>query len=513
MKASKILLGTLREAPAEATNDVESYKLMLRGGIIRKEDQGVYSLLPLGMKAIENLENHFKEKVSFLGYEESQTSIKGLSIDIKTYKQLPIGLYSTSVGRVEEKPKYGLLKAKEYRKLHGFKINSSKEDLELSYGQIKENFINILQEINIPVECITGSCLHEGSKEEIVVRTSIGDKDMVSCPKCGYKANINVAKYRIKESKEDLKGIKRTYTENVRTIKDLEKFFNISSEKIAKTLIYSWEGKIIAILLRGDRDLNEDKLKKYLVSEHIAMANEEEVFSATGAEMGFAGPVSIKVDRILVDEEVSMMRNFIVGANATDYHLENVNFNRDFKGEIGDFKNPCEGDLCYICEEKLETYKYIQIGTLSKISQDNSLSYSDENGELKHPSILKYSLGTSRVLALTAEYNKDDNGIIWPKYISPYKVIIVVAVSKNKEQQDKALELYNTIKELGVEVLLDDRDDRAGVKFKDCDLIGSPIRITVGKKITEGMVEYKERSNSDFELISIEEAINKIKIL
>ena len=512
MKASNMLLGTLREAPAEATNDTESYKLMLRGGVIRKEEQGIYSFLPLGMKAISNLENHFKNNINSLGYDEAQISLKALGLDIKTYKQLPIGFNCTSIDISEEKPKYGLIRSKEYRKIQGFKIHSNKEELELSYGQIKEKFIDILQEIKIPVECINGNQCSEIYEEEMVVRNSMGDKAMISCPKCGYKANINSAKYKIKEYNEELKDMKKIYTEDIRTIKDLEEFFNISSKKIVKTLIYKWEDKTVAVLLRGDRDLNENKLKTYLDSENIFMASEEEVFSATGAEVGFAGPVSIKTDKILVDEEVSRMKNFIVGANDTDYHLENVNFSRDFHGDIGDFKSPCEGDQCIVCGEDLETHNYIQLGKLKKVIEDNSLIYNDKDGEVKKPMVLRYTLGTSRVLATMVEYNKDESGIIWPESITPYKVIIVVAVSKNEEQQKKALELYNIIKKSGIEVLLDDRDDRAGVKFKDCDLIGAPIRVTVGKKISEGMVEYKERIDNDFEVISIEEAINRIKI-
>jgi prolyl-tRNA synthetase len=315
---------------------------------------------------------------------------------------------------------------------------------------------------------------------------------------------------------EALAEVEKFETPNVRTIEELVKFFNTTEKKFAKTLIYKADGKVVAVMVRGDRVANETKIVNAIGGAvEFEMADAGTVRTATSAEVGFAGPIGLKVDVLLVDEEVSKMYNFIVGANETGFHYTNINYGRDFQGKIGDFRNVIEGDKCPMCGNALTIARGVEVGHIFKLgtkySDSMGATFLDENGEYKPLVMGCYGIGINRTMAAIIEQHHDENGITWPLAIAPYHAIVVPVVTKDEEQMRIAEKLYNELKAAGVEVLMDDRNERVGVKFKDSDLIGIPMRITVGKKTSEGMVEFKLRTASDNEIISIGEVIERVK--
>jgi len=315
---------------------------------------------------------------------------------------------------------------------------------------------------------------------------------------------------------EEMKALNKIETPNARTIEDLVAFFNTTAKKFAKTLIYKADDKVVAVMVRGDREVNETKVKNAAGGAvEFEMADGETVFAATSAKVGFAGPMGIKADMLLVDIEVTEMYNFIVGANETGYHYENVNYSRDFEGHVGDFRNVVEGDVCPRCGSEISIARGIEVGHIFKLgtkySETMGANFIDENGEPKPLIMGCYGIGVNRTMATIIEQHNDENGIVWPLSVAPYKVIVVPVAIKDEEQMKVAEKLYNELRALGIDVLMDDRDERAGVKFKDADLIGVPMRVTVGKKINEGKVEFKLRSSADVEVIDIDAVIERVK--
>jgi prolyl-tRNA synthetase len=316
--------------------------------------------------------------------------------------------------------------------------------------------------------------------------------------------------------KEELKTFNKVETPNIRTIEELVTFFNTTAKKFAKTLIFKADGKVVAVMVRGDREVNEVKVINAIGGAvDFEMADAETVFAATSAAVGFAGPSGIKVDYLFVDNEVANMSNIIVGANDTGYHYENANYGRDFEGTVGDFRKVVEGDKCPKCGESLTIARGIEVGHIFKLgtkySKSMGANFIDENGDSKPLIMGCYGIGLNRTMAAVIEQNNDDNGIVWPLSVAPYKVIVIPVVTKDAEQMRIANELYESLRKLGIDVLIDDRDERAGVKFKDADLIGIPVRITVGKKINEGLVEFKLRNSADIELVAIDKVLDRVK--
>ena len=285
------------------------------------------------------------------------------------------------------------------------------------------------------------------------------------------------------------------------------------AKSFAKTLLYNADGKIVAVMVRGDREVNETKLANHLGAIDLEMASPEEVFEATNAQVGFAGPIGIKVD-VLVDSEVAQMKNMVVGANETMYHFRNVNMGRDFEPTfVGDFRNIEVGDVCPKCKnDKIQTCQGIEVGHIFKLGTKYTdalkCTYLDENGKEQTPIMGCYGIGVSRCMAAIIEQSSDENGIVWPVSVAPYHVIVVPVNTKNEEQVELAEKIYNELKSKGIDVLIDDRNERAGVKFKDADLIGIPVRINVGKGASEGKVEFIKRKGYEMTEMSAEEAIS-----
>lgn len=560
MRLSNMLISTLREVPGEA--EIISHQLMLRAGLIRKSATGIYTFMPTGVRVLRNVENVVREEMNEAGAQELSASAlipatlwqesgrwdaygpemfrlkdrngrdfclgptheeiftdlaKG---EIKSYKQLPLNLYQIQMKyRDERRPRFGVMRSREFLMKDAYSFDKDIEGLDKSYDKMHEAYTKIFTRCGLEfsaVEADSGA-IGGSSSAEFMVKSDSGEDEIAFCSKCSYAANTEKATAKLSEkSSEEGKELVKVATPDVKTIEELEKFFNTDSKKFAKTLIFKAGEKVIAVMVRGDRTLNETKLSNAIEgSVELEMADEETVLKATDAEVGFAGPIDLKVDLLLVDEEVVNMKNFIVGANATGYHYDNVNYGRDFEGTVGDFRTVVEGDCCPRCGAPINIRRGVEVGHIFKLGTKYSsamgANYLDENGK-EQPLVMGcYGIGVNRTVAAIIEQHHDENGITWPMEIAPYKVIIMPANMKNEEQVAVAEKLYSELKAHRIDVLLDDRNERVGVKFKDSDLIGIPMRITVGKKVTDGMVELKLRTGNDIEEVTIDNAVERVK--
>lgn len=560
MKLSKMLISTLREVPGEA--EIASHQLMLRAGMIRKSATGIYTFMPNGVRVLKNVENIVREEMDRAGAQEFLASalipanlwqesgrwdVMGSEMirlkdrngrdfclgptheevftdlarnEIKSYKQLPLNLYQIQTKyRDERRPRFGVMRSREFIMKDAYSFDKDNEGLDISYMKMYEAYNKIFTRCDLEfsaVEADSGAMGGSGSAE-FMVKSDIGEDEIAFCTGCNYAANTEKATSKLEDAeKEEEKELNKIATPDVRTIEELVTFFNTSNKKFAKTLIYKADGKVVAVMVRGDRSLNETKVSNALGGiMELEMADAETVLKATSAEIGFAGPIGLQVDTLLVDEEVTRMSNFIVGANDTGYHYENVNYERDFDGIVGDYKLVAEGDMCPKCGSPINIRRGVEVGHIFKLgtkySESMGANYLDENGKEKPLVMGCYGIGINRTVAAIIEQHHDENGILWPMAVAPYKVIVMPANVKNEEQMNRAEKIYVDLKTRGVDVLLDDRNERVGVKFKDADLIGIPIRVTVGKKVVEDIVEFKLRKNQDIEEVNIEDVVDRIE--
>ena len=400
-----------------------------------------------------------------------------------------------------------------------YSFDKDQAGLDASYERMHEAYVKIFNRCGLDAKAVSADsgAIGGANSAEFMVKSEVGEDDVVFCTKCDYAANIEKAEAKAElAEKEDLLEKEEVETPEVKTIEDLEKFFNVSAKKFAKTLIFNADGKIVAVMVRGDREVNEVKVSNALGTViNLDMATPEEVYKATNAKVGFAGPIGLKVDTLLVDEEVSKMYNFVVGANKTGYHFKNVNYGRDFEGTVGDFRNVTEGETCPVCGEKITISRGTEVGHIFKLGTKYSEAmhgdFIDEDGKKKPFLMGCYGIGVTRTLASIIEQHNDENGIIWPLSVAPYHVSVIPVNIKNEEQMEAAEEIYSALEQIGVEVLMDDRNERAGVKFKDSELMGIPMRVTVGKKIGENIVEFKLRAEGENEEINIKEVVSRVK--
>ncbi len=410
------------------------------------------------------------------------------------------------------------MRSKEFVMKDAYSFDTTEEGLDVSFNKMYDAYCRIFDRLKLnysAVEADSGAIGGTGSKE-FMVKSDVGEDDVVFCNSCGYAANVEKAPVVINKCSENegLKALEKVETPHAKTIEDLVGFFNTTSDKFAKTLIYKADDMVVAVMVRGDREVNEIKVKNLLNVIDLELADEKTVQEATSAIVGFAGPIGIKADRLLVDAEVLNMTNMIVGANETGYHYINVNYERDFKGTVGDFRNITENDVCPKCGGKIEVKRGIEVGHIFKLgtkySKAMNANFVDEKGE-EHPIIMGcYGIGINRTIAAIIEQNHDEKGIIWPLSSAPYQVIIVPVQIKDELQRKTAEKIYDKLTKMGVEVLIDDRDERAGVKFNDADLIGIPVRITVGKKIKDNIVEFKLRRDKDLKEIKVDEITENV---
>ena len=556
MKASKLLMPTLREAPAEA--EIASHVLMMRAGLISKLAAGVYSYLPLGLRVLQNTERIIREEMNKAGAQEllmsallpaecyqksgrwdrfgddmfrlkdrnsrdfclgptheeifTQTVIDS----VHSYKDYPYTLYQIQTKyRDERRPRFGVMRTREFLMKDAYSFDISKEGLDESYKAMYDAYRKTFDRMGLNymiVDADTGAMGGSGSQEFMVI-SDVGEDTIAYCEDCRYSANIEKAVCIAGEADTaEMLPMNKVATPDAKTIEEVAAFFGKDAKNFVKTMIYNAEGKLYAVLVRGDREINEVKLANKLGVGEVALADPADVVEVTNAKVGFAGPVGLKID-IIADNEVMNMRNFIVGANETDCHIENVNPERDFTPAIvADIRNIEDGDICPVCGKTIKTAQGIEVGHIFKLgtkySEALGLNYVDEKGE-ENPVIMGcYGIGINRCVAAIIEQNNDDAGIIWPIDVAPYKVVVVPVNVKDETQVALAEKITKDLENAGIEVIIDDRDERPGVKFKDWDLIGIPVRITVGKKAADGIVEYKLRKDKEFTDMTAEDAVN-----
>jgi len=554
---------TLREVPAEA--EIPSHQLLLRAGMMRKLVSGVYSYLPLGYKVIRKIEGIVREEMNRQGaqellmsaiqpkelweesgrwstfgpemfrlkdrndrefclgptHEEYFTSL--IKDEVRSYKQLPLNLYQIQTKyRDEKRPRFGVIRAREFIMKDAYSFDKDEEGMKESYRKMWEAYDKIFTRLKLKFRVVEGDsgAMGGNSSHEFIAMAETGEGVIAYCDACDYAATDEKAKvvYSL-ESNEVEKELEKVHTPNVTTIDELQKFFNIEGNRFGKALIYVAKGEPVVVIIPGDRELNETKLVNYLgIPEHeLAMADESIIEEITNAKKGFTGPIGLKDGvRLIVDSRITKMKNLIVGGNETDYHYKNANYGRDFKGEIAeDLLLVEEGDICHKCGAPLKMDRGIEVGNIfqlgTKYSSSLNAKFLDEDGKEKPFIMGSYGIGVSRTVAAIVEQYHDENGIIWPLVVAPYHVIITVVNSNNEEQSLLGEKLYNELTNEGIEVMLDDRKERAGVKFNDRDLIGIPIRITVGKKAGENIVEYSLRKDNEKVEISADEVLKRVK--
>ena len=564
MKMSKLYMPTLREVPSEA--ELPSHQLLLRAGMIRKLVSGVYSYLPLGYRVIKKIEDIVREEMDAIDSQELLMSAiqpselwkeSGRWFDfgpemfrlydrnerefclgptheeiftdlirheVKSYKQLPLSLYQIQTKyRDEKRPRFGLMRCREFIMKDAYTFDIDEEGMKKSYEDMWKAYEKIFTRCGLRFKVVEGDSGAMGGSDshEFMAMSEFGESQMAYCDHCDYAATDEKAKciYEVKDNNDAELQSEKVHTPNIRTIEQLHEFFNTSADSFVKTLIYMAKDEVVAVLIPGDRELNEIKLVKVLgIPEHeLIMADAETVKVVTGAEVGFAGPINFKKDiKVLVDSRVTKMKNFIIGANETDYHIKNVNYGRDFTGEVvEDLLLVQEGDICPKCGSPLKMDRGIEVGNIfqlgTKYSDGLNATFLDENGKDKKIFMGSHGVGISRTMAAIIEQCYDENGIIWPLSVAPYHVLITIVSIKNEEQLALGEKLYEDLKKAGLEVLLDDRNERPGVKFKDADLIGVPVRITVGRKANENVVEFSLRRDGEKSEINVSEIMGRIK--
>ncbi len=532
MRYTKAYIPTLREA----SQDVEaiSQKLLLRAGMIRRGGAGEFVLLPMGQKVckkiVAELEKVFDgEEVGYTGtmkMKDEQTTdpeyilglMKVLGEDINSYKQLPKCFTSIEDHELHTiRPRLGLLKSKTYKAFRSLYYCMGKDNLDKSYEEACEKLKGLLDSFGLNFKMIHTVSPYYDDADKVLFYPHIGgNRTNIICESC--KENMLYEAYPAehiyeKSSEEELQK-ERVYTPDAGTIEDITAFLECSADRLVKTLLYKADGKVVAALVRGDRELSEAKLKKLLKCRELIMADEDTVKKVTGAKVGFAGPVNLFDVFIVADHEVLSLKNVIVGANESDYHLKNVNIHRDFKAQLtGDIKCIDETSKCPGCGGNLNKESGFVFGSINRIHKETIKSMGatcvDESGKQDAFYAMSCWINLYTLLGSVIECNHDEGGIALPKLASPYKTALIVINPKDELQMKTAEDIYLKLKSVGVETLFDDRNERPGVKFKDIELLGIPTRITVGKKIDQGIVEFKARIG-EMEELAIEDALNRL---
>lgn len=559
MKMSNMLVSTLREVPAEA--EIDSHKLMLRAGMIRKMAAGIYNYMPIGLKVLKNIEEIVREEMNTAGAQEFLASavlpaelwqesgrwdVYGDEMfrlkdrnnrdfclgptheevftdiarnEIKSYKQLPVNLYQIQTKyRDERRPRFGIMRSREFIMKDAYSFDKDQAGLDVSYDKMHDAYVKIFNRCGIDAKCVEADsgAIGGANSAEFMVKSEVGEDDVVFCSACDYAANIEKAEATPEKAEvEELLEMEKVATPDSRGIYEVSEFLKVSPKKTVKLLMFNVDGKIVGVVVRGDREVNEVKVANAAqASGDIIMASNEEYTKATNCEPGFGGPVGIKVDLLLVDEEVANMYNMILGANETGYHLKNVNYGRDFEGVVGDFRKIESGEKCPKCGSEVTIARGTEVGHIFKLGTKYSAAmnatFIDENGKNVTFVMGCYGIGVTRTMASIIEQHHDENGIIWPLSVAPYHVSVIPVNIKDEAQMKIANKLYDELRKIGVDAILDDRNERPGVKFKDSELIGIPMRVTVGKKITDGEVEFKLR-DGEMEVIKIEDVLEKVK--
>ncbi|MCW8860781.1 MAG: proline--tRNA ligase [Deltaproteobacteria bacterium] len=563
MRYSQYLLPTLKETPADA--EVISHQLMMRAGMIRKAAAGIYSYMPFGLRSIRKMEQIIREEMNKAGaieclmpmanpaelwqesgrwekygkellrfkdrketdfcmgptHEEVITDI--IRNTVNSYRQLPLNLYQIQTKfRDEIRPRFGLMRGREFIMKDAYSFDLDDEGADKSYSKMYQAYRNIFNRCGLKfrsVEADSGAIGGSFSHEFMVLAES-GEDGIVSCDACEYAANVEKAElvYRDLETPAATAVLQRVDTPGQKTIEDVAAFLQMDPNQLVKTLIVQTsEDKVLAVLLRGDRELNEIKLANKLGVDWVLMAEDDVVKRTTGAPTGFAGPIGLKIP-VIADAEVRGLADFVVGGNAVDVHYTGANLNRDFAvSQFADVRQAVAGDPCPRCDcGKFESWRGIEVGHVFKLgtkySDAMNATVLDDQGKTKPLVMGCYGIGVGRTVAAAIEQNHDEYGMMLPMPLAPFQVLISVLNPKDDQVREASEQLYQQLLDMGIEVLLDDRDERPGIKFKDADLIGIPLRVTVGaRNLKEGNLELKERASGEQVLVPFDQLAKRVQ--
>ncbi|MDB7100890.1 proline--tRNA ligase [Enterococcus mundtii] len=564
MRQSKMLIPTLREVPNDA--EVLSHQILLRAGYIRQVSAGIYSYLPLANRVLEKLKTIMREEFEKIGavemlmpailpaelWQESgryetygpnlyrlndrndrqmilgptheETFTELIRDEVNSYKKLPLNLYQIQAKyRDEKRPRFGLLRGREFIMKDAYSFHASQESLDETYKDYEKAYTEIFKRCGLEFRAIIGDGGAMGGKDskEFMAISEIGEDTICYSTESDYAANLEMATsyYVPKKSHETQLEMEKKETPDVKTIEEVAAFFDVQPQKIIKSVLFTADEQPVLVLVRGDHEVNDVKLKNFLGADFLEEATEEEAKNYLGADFGSVGPIGVSEEvKVYADRHVQDLANAIAGANETGYHYINVNPERDFNVlAYEDLRFVQEGDPSPDNNGVLAFTRGIEIGHIFKLgtrySESMGATVLDENGREKHVIMGCYGIGVSRLLSAIVEQNADENGIHWPKGIAPFDLHVVQMNLKDEFQTNLTNEVEKAMNEAGYQVLVDDRNERAGVKFADSDLIGCPIRITVGKKAVDGIVEVKIKKTGEMVEVRKEELVNTLPIL
>ncbi|MBQ0035341.1 MAG: proline--tRNA ligase [Firmicutes bacterium] len=558
MKLKDKYFFTLREDQRD--EDSDSGNLLVKAGFIKKTSAGVYMMLPLGLIVENKIENIIRKNMNETGaqevkmpaliaseYYENSGRMSGFGPSIfklkdrnnkdmvlgptheelfayaaksmiKSYKNMPFNLYQfQDKFRDEPRARFGLVRVKEFVMKDAYSFDINEEGLDKSYKLMFDAYKKSFDMLGVNYRIVKADTGIMGGllSEEFQAIAPLGEDTVIYCDECDYSSNMEISEVVRPQviDNSELQPIEEVETPHCETIEDVCKLLNVETSHSIKALIMNVDGELVIFFINGDRELNETKVLKLLQAKEINFADDE-LIAKSNAVPGYCGPIGLNC-KVVIDKEVLEMKNFVCGANKKGYHFKNANVS-DIKYDlVGDIVNCKDGDLCPKCHKPLKFTKGIEVGNTFKLgtkySKAMDLQYADVNNKLQDVWMGSYGIGIGRTMAAIVEQNHDEKGIIWPEIIAPFKVIILIMSTKDETQCKVANDLYDKLQSLGIEVMLDDRDERPGVKFNDSELIGIPYRITVGRGASEGKVEFKKRCEAQAEELTIEEAIEKLK--
>ena len=565
MRWSKTLIPTLKEVPADA--EVISHKLLVRAGFIKQISRGVYDYFPLALKVIRKIETIVRQEMDRAGAQELLMPISSpaelwqesgrwdhygkelmrfkdrnerdfclgptheeivtdlVRRSVRSYRELPLNLYQIQTKfRDEPRPRFGLMRGREFIMKDAYSFHTDIDDCRREYDNMYQTYKRIFSRLDLrfrPVEADTGA-IGGSLSHEFQVLAESGEDAIVSCNRCEYAANVEKAEVKGGRSAggdlaEEAPILEKVATPGKKSVPEVAEFLKISADKFIKTLVYKCDGdELVAALVRGDHEINELKLRTVLGCREVSLADETAVAAATGVVPGYLGPIGLKL-RMVADLSVQGMRGAVTGANQADLHFIQVDQKRDFTpSAFADLRLAVSGDLCPRCDQgRLETHRGIEVGQVfylgTKYSEKMGATFLDAEGRERPIEMGCYGIGISRLVAAAIEQNHDDNGIIWPFSIAPFQVLILPINYKEPKLGGAAEQIYHDLQQQHVEVLLDDRDERPGVKFKDADLIGIPLRVTIGAKgLEKGILELRRRRDGKTDEIPLADAVKQI---
>ncbi|MDW4254105.1 proline--tRNA ligase [Staphylococcus saprophyticus] len=562
MKQSKVFIPTMKEVPAGA--EALNHRLLLKAGLIKQSTSGIYSYLPLAARVLNNIEAIVREEMERIDaveilmpalqqaelweesgrwsaygpelmrlqdrngrefalgptHEEVVTSI--VRDELKSYKQLPLTLFQIqSKYRDEKRPRFGLLRGREFIMKDAYSFHADEDSLDASYQDMYNAYGRIFKRVGInarPVVADSGA-IGGSHTHEFMALSEIGEDTIVYSEQSDYAANIEKAEvvYQANEKHDDLQPLTKIETPNIHTAQELATFLDKPLDEITKSMVFKIDGEFIMLLVRGHHELNDIKLKAYFGTDNIELASEDEIVNLLGAKPGSLGPVFDKEIKVYADNFIQDLNNIVVGANEDGYHLLNANIGRDFEVDaFGDFRFILEGEPLSDGSGPARFAEGIEVGQVFKLgtkySESMNATFLDNQGKAQPLLMGCYGIGVSRTLSAIVEQNNDENGIIWPKSVTPFDLHLITINPKKDDQRELADQLYTQLKE-NYDVLYDDRKERAGVKFNDADLIGLPVRVVVGKNAAEGIVEVKRRDTGESEDVHVDNLINYVNTL